>query len=75
MIPRWLVVTLVVVVAGAWVVNLVVGWQDPHNSEPAVNTIFLVIIGSLFALDKDGVVAKAINRLSDKGKRSGDEDS
>lgn len=72
MIPRWLVVALVIVVACAWLANLVVGWQDPHNSEPAVNTVFLVVIGSLFALDREGAVAKAIGRLSDKHKRGDD---
>ncbi len=78
MIPRWLVITLVVVVSGAWLANLVVGWQDPRSSEPAVNTVFLVIIGSLFALDRDGVVGRAISRLTDKpdkGKRPGGDDS
>lgn len=75
MIPRWLAVALVIIVSGAWVANLVIGWQDPQSSEPAVNTVFLVVIGSLFALDRDGVVGKAITRLTDKGKRPRDDDS
>jgi fructose-specific phosphotransferase system IIC component len=74
-IPRWLVVALVVVVTVAWLANLIVGWRDPHNSEPAVNTIFMVIIGSLFALDREGPISKAISRWTGKGKRSEDDDS
>lgn len=49
-LPRALWITLTVVIALAWLANLVVGWADLGRTEPAVNFIFGAVIGSLYVV-------------------------
>lgn len=49
-LPRSLWIALTVVIAGAWLVNLVVGWFDLGQTEPAVNFIFGGVVGSLYMI-------------------------
>lgn len=46
--PKPLLVALVVLVATAWAVNLTVGYLHLADTEPSVNAVFMLILGSLF---------------------------
>lgn len=49
-LPRPLWIALTVIIALAWLGNLVVGWLDLGRTEPAVNFIFGAVIGSLYVV-------------------------
>jgi hypothetical protein len=35
-----------------WAINLIVGMLDPDRDDPAVNAIFAIVIGAVFALQR-----------------------
>ena len=62
MLPRPLVVGLAVLVSIMWAVNLIVGLIYPERSDPAVNAIFAIVIGAVFALERRGTTAGRTRR-------------
>ncbi len=49
-LPRALWIGLTVIIALAWLANLIVGWLALGRTEPAVNFIFGAIVGSLYVV-------------------------
>lgn len=70
MLPKPLLIALTCVITLAWVANLAVGYIDPTRSIPAVNTIFGIVAGSLFALGQKDNAAAAIKSIQAKRSRS-----
>lgn len=50
MLPRPLVIALAVLISIMWAANLIVGFLYPGRSDPALNAIFAIVAGSVFAL-------------------------
>lgn len=50
MLPRPLVIGLAVLISIMWAANLIVGFLYPERSDPAINAIFAIVAGSVFAL-------------------------
>lgn len=50
MLPRPLVIALAILISIAWAANLIVGFLYPGRSDPALNAIFAIVAGSVFAL-------------------------
>lgn len=49
--PKPLLIALVILIGSAWTANLVVDYTTGRG-EPAVNAIFGIVVGSLFALGR-----------------------
>lgn len=63
MLPRPLVVALAVMVSIAWAVNLIVGFLYPGRNDPALNMIFMIVVGAAFALERrNGSTARKARR-------------
>jgi hypothetical protein len=71
--PRFITYGLIVLVSVAWAVNLIIGWQHPESAEPSVNTVFLIIVGALFALDSK-VIRNILGQAVRRGRQQPDED-
>ncbi len=69
MLPKPLLIALTIVIALAWVANLVVGYIDPTRAIPAVHTIFGIVAGSLFALGQADNAKAAIKSIQAKRSR------
>ena len=54
MLPRWLVIALAILISIMWSANVVVGLLYPGRSDPALNAIFAIVAGAVFALDRFG---------------------
>lgn len=68
--PKPLLIALTILIAAAFTANVIVGYLDPARAIPAVNTIFGIVAGSLFALgQKDSAVA-AIKSIQAKRAQS-----
>lgn len=70
MLPRPLVVGLAVLISIMWAANLIVGFLYPGRSDPALNAIFAIVVGSIFALGRRDIAAgkaarKKIARMID----------
>lgn len=52
MLPRPLVTALAVLISIAWAANLIVGFLYPGRSDPALNAIFAIVVGAVFALGR-----------------------
>lgn len=52
MLPRPLVIGLAVLISIMWATNLVVGFLYPGRSDPALNAIFAIVVGAVFALGR-----------------------
>jgi uncharacterized protein (DUF58 family) len=63
LIPRWLVVSIAVLVCIMWAANLVVGYFAPERAAPGLNVIFMFVVGAVLTLDKMSVVRSGLNRL------------
>lgn len=50
MLPRWLVISLAILISLAWAVNLAVGILLPGRSDPYLNGIFALVVGAVFTL-------------------------
>lgn len=50
MLPRALLAALTVVITIAWAANVVIGFLVPDRHDSALNAIFAVVIGSVYAL-------------------------
>lgn len=63
MLPRPLVIALAILISIAWAANLVVGFLYPGRSDPALNAIFAIVAGSVFALrQRDPGQGKSVRR-------------
>lgn len=62
MLPRPLVIALAVLISIMWAANLVVGFLYPGRSDPALNAIFAIVAGSVFALGRNGSSPGRIRR-------------
>jgi hypothetical protein len=74
-LPRPLLIALTILISLAWLANLTVGWIDPSRSIPAVNTIFGIVAGSLFALGQKDSAISAIKTLQGKRTRPARDDT
>ncbi len=54
MLPRPLVIGLAVLISILWATNLIVGYLYPGRSDPALNAIFAIVVGAVFALGRKG---------------------
>lgn len=70
MLPKPLLIALTCVITLAWIANLAIGYIDPTRSIPAVNTIFGIVAGSLFALGQKDTAVAAIKTIQDKRSRA-----
>lgn len=52
MLPRPLVVGIAVIITIGWAANLIVGFLYPGRSDPALNAIFAIVVGAVFALGR-----------------------
>lgn len=52
MIPRPLVIALAILISTLWATNVVVGFLYPGRSDPALNAIFAIVVGAVFALGR-----------------------
>lgn len=52
MLPRPLVTALAVMISIAWAANLIIGFLFPGRSDPALNAIFAIVVGAVFALGR-----------------------
>lgn len=52
MLPRPLVIALAVLISTMWATNLIVGFLYPGRSDPALNAIFAIVVGAVFALQR-----------------------
>lgn len=52
MLPRPLVIGLAVLISIMWAANLIVGFLYPGRSDPALNAIFAIVVGAVFALQR-----------------------
>lgn len=50
MLPRPLVTALTVLIALAWTANVVIGFVTPDRHDPALNGIFAIVVGAVYAL-------------------------
>lgn len=62
MLPRPLVTGLAVLISIAWAANLVVGLLDPGRSDPAINAIFAIVVGAVFALGRRSDAQRNLRR-------------
>jgi hypothetical protein len=65
-LPRPLLIALTILISLAWFANLAIGWVDPARSIPAVNTIFGIVAGSLYALGQKDTAVRAIKSMQAK---------
>jgi len=65
-LPKPLLIALTVLIAIAFGANVIIGYVDPPRAIPAVNTIFGVISGSLFALGQRDNAIAAVKSLKAK---------
>lgn len=70
MLPRPLVIALAILVSTLWATNVVVGFLYPGRSDPALNAIFAIVVGAVFALgrrdsDSRKTVRRKLARLLD----------
>lgn len=78
MLPRPLVTALAVLISIAWAANLLVGFLYPGRSDPALNAIFAIVVGAVFALGRrdERSVARAVRKkiaeVVDPGSSDGD---
>lgn len=54
MLPRPLVIGIAVLITIMWATNLIVGFLYPGRSDPALNAIFAIVVGAVFALGRRG---------------------
>lgn len=52
MFPRPLIIGLTVLITIAWAANLTVGIVSPGKSDPALNAIFAIVVGAVFAFSR-----------------------
>lgn len=52
MIPRPLVIALAILISTLWATNVIVGFLYPGRSDPALNAIFAIVVGAVFALGR-----------------------
>lgn len=52
MLPRPLVIGLAILISIMWAANLIVGFLYPGRSDPALNAIFAIVVGAVFALQR-----------------------
>lgn len=50
--PRSLLVYLVILTSVGWAINLAVELLSKGNGDPAINGIFAIVVGALFALGR-----------------------
>lgn len=63
MLPRPLVIALAILISTMWAANLIVGFLFPERSDPAINAIFAIVAGSVFALrQRDPGKTKSVRR-------------
>lgn len=64
MLPRPLVTALAVLISIAWAANLIIGFLFPGRSDPALNAIFAIVVGAVFALGRreDRSVARRVRK-------------
>lgn len=62
MLPRPVVIGLAILVAVAWATNFAIGLLYPGRSDPALNTIFGIIVGAVFTLDGGKAVVTRVRR-------------
>lgn len=78
MLPRPLVTALAVLISIAWAANLIIGFLYPGRSDPALNAIFAIVVGAVFALGRrderaaSRTVRKKIADAIDPGPSDGD---
>jgi len=48
------VIGLAVLISIMWAANLIVGFLYPGRSDPALNAIFAIVVGAVFALGRRG---------------------
>lgn len=63
MLPRPLVIAIAVIITLAWAANVTVGFFDPARVVPGLNTIFGIVVGSVFALDTARAGARKIGQM------------
>lgn len=68
MLPRPLVIGIAVLITIMWATNLIVGFLYPGRSDPALNAIFAIVVGAVFALGRrndgrPGAVRRKLARL------------
>lgn len=80
MLPRPVVIGLAILVAVAWATNFTIGMLYPGRSDPALNTIFAIVVGAVFTLDGGKEVVTRIRRkraesaaVEDKPRDRGDQ--
>jgi hypothetical protein len=79
-LPRPLVIALAILVSILWATNVVVGFLYPGRSDPALNAIFAIVVGAVFALGRreessKKTVRHKLARLLDPEPRSNDDDT
>lgn len=52
MLPRPLVIGIAILITIMWATNLIVGFLYPGRSDPALNAIFAIVVGAVFALGR-----------------------
>lgn len=84
MLPRPVVIGLAVLISIMWAANLIVGFLYPGRSDPALNAIFAIVVGAVFALGRreqpgdrqaGRAARKRLARMIDPEPESGDEQS
>lgn len=80
MLPRPFVIALAILVSILWATNVIVGFLFPGRSDPALNAIFAIVVGAVFALgrrdgDSSKKVRRKLARLLDPESTSNDDDT
>jgi hypothetical protein len=63
MLPRPLVIAIAVIITLAWAANVTIGFIDPDRSVPGLNTIFGIVVGSVFALDTARAGVRKVGKM------------
>lgn len=52
MIPPQILTALAILISAVWLVNVVLGFLAPERHDPAINGLFAVVVGALFAVGR-----------------------
>lgn len=52
MLPRGLFLAITCLICAVWTANVIVGFVDPTKHDPAINAIFAIVVGAVYALGR-----------------------